>query len=97
MTNFLLDYNRILKFQSSDIKELREELSGMYRIRYEREYIVKNLHLEYTTSEGDSISCDFIYGFTYEDRSYNEAAQKGEDIFEYVNARIPKNDNTVIL
>lgn len=97
ITNFLLDYNRILKFQSIDTKELREELAGMYRVRYEREYIVKNLHLEYTTSEGDSIFCDFICGFTYEDRSYNEAAQKGEDIFEYVNARIPKKDNTVIL
>lgn len=104
-TQYLLKYDNIIKFELIDVKDLKIERAGSWRLPFEREYTHKILHLEYYSNENNKISCNFTFGKTYgnihgntfEDRFYNEIASQGEDIFEYVNARIPKQDNTVIL
>lgn len=95
--NYILNYQNIGMFQSITIKEIKQEFASMYRIHTEKEYVTTQLHLEYQDANGENIICDFICGQTFEDRWYNEIAQQGQDIFAYVNARIPKQNTTITL
>ena len=95
--NFSLNYSNLLMFLANDINELRNEKVSAYRVSVEREYLIRQLHLEYRGTDDNLIVCDFVYGSTIDDRWFNDAAKQGEDIFGYVNSRILKTNTTVKL
>jgi hypothetical protein len=94
---YSLDYSQILKFQVNEIKKIVTETIGFYRFQREREIIKTQLFLEYQNTLNEIVSCTFISGNTFEDVYYNEIAVNRNNIFTYVNARIPKQDTTITL
>ena len=96
-TEFLLNYNQIIKFQENNIPNTISAIAGQHRIPIKNEVMERTLHLEYLNKSNIITACNFELDTTIQTMAFNEIAKQGEDIFEYVNARIPKQDNTVIL
>ncbi len=92
---YRLAYEKIVKFQVGEEKTL-EHKKNLCLIPVEEEKSRNHILIAYQSGDGLK-QLQFVSNLTNEDRWFNEAALKQNNIFAYVNARIPKQDTTITL